>query len=176
MFSMKLLLTTALLIGIFAEECTIGDLGIEDFSDKVTVTNVSEEADAFVAVKFNHGQVTMYVEAGKARTAMALASTKYTVKVTEPISSSDYGYYRGRLLGLRDRLIQLTLAPAGATPDEVANAWTELSLVQTTLDQMKDSEKVQSCSGKLKTDVTSQVILKRAETSDGGALWVLDCG
>jgi len=175
MFSMKLLLTFSLLTGVVAEECTLGDLGVADFSDKVTVTNASEGADAFVAVKFNHGQITMYVPAGKSRTAIALASTKYTARITEPLSR-EHGAYRSRLLWLRDRLIELTMAPGSATPDEVADAWTELSLVQATLEQLEGEGKVQSCSGSLKTDVTSQVTVKRAETSDGGALWVLDCG
>ena len=36
---MKLLVTFMLLTGVFAEECSLGDFGVEDFSDKVVVTN-----------------------------------------------------------------------------------------------------------------------------------------
>jgi hypothetical protein len=174
MFSMKLLIAFTMLTGIAAEQCSLGDFGVEDFADKVTVTNTSDGADAFVAIKFNHGQVTMYVEAGKSRTAIALASTKYTAKVTEP-GNTDYGDYRNRLLELRNSLIGMTAYAGFASADQLLNAWNELSLVQAALAQMTDSTKVQSCSGTLKTDVTSQVTLEWAKTSDGAALWVLDC-
>ena len=175
MFSMKLLLTFSLLTGVVAEECTLGDLGVGDFSDTVTVSNVSESADAFVAVEFNHGQSTMYVRAGETGTAVGLAATRFTAKVTDP-SNGEYEGYRARLLELRDQLERMTMSPQGATVDDVASAYAELALVQSTLDQMKGSSKVQSCSGKIKTDVPSQVTLKWARTSDGAALWVLDCG
>ena len=174
MLSMKLLLSFMVLTGIVAEECSYGDLGIQDFSDQVIITNASDVADAFVTIKFNHGQVTAYVPAGRSRMAYALAATKYTAMVTEPISR-EHGFYKDRLLILRDGLVAMTLAPGSASPDEVADAWTELSQVQATLEQLEASG-IQSCSAKLQTDVNGQVTVKRAETSDGGALWVLDCG
>ena len=176
MLSMKLLIAFTMLTGIAAEQCSLGDFGVEDFADKVTVSNTSDGADAIVAIKFNHGQVTMSVAAGESRTAIALASTKYTAKVTEPQNAA-YGDYRARLVDLRDTLLQLTVpSPYVSSPEALINVWTELSQVQAALDQMPISAKVQSCSGKLKTGVTSQVTIKRVETSDGAALWVLDCG
>jgi len=174
MFSMKLLLAFSLLTGVFAQECSLADLGVEDFSDKVVVTNRSTAADAFVAVKFNHGQVTVYIPAGKSGTVIALASTDYTVKVTNP-GSGEYGTYRDNLLAARDWLLDVTIS-ANATDSAVAAAWTQLVFVQAALDQMTDSAKVQSCSGKLKTDVTSQATLERLKASDGTPFWALDCG
>ena len=174
MLSMKLLIALTMFTGIAAEQCSLGDFGVEDFADKITVTNTSDVADAFVAVKTNHGQVTVLVEAGGSRTVVALASTKYTAKVADP-SYAGYGDYRDRLLGLRDSLLKMTVAPGDASPDAIASAWTELSLVQAALVQITDSAKVQSCGGTLKTGVTSQVTVKRVNTSDSAALWALDC-
>lgn len=173
MFSMKLLLAFTLLTGIVAEECSLGDLGVEDFSDKVVVSNTSTDADAFVAIKSNHGQVTMYVKAGSTGTAIALASTDYTAKVTNP-GRGEYGTYKDNLLDARDALLDVTIA-AHATDKAVAAAWTQLVFVQAALDQMTDSDKVQSCSGKLKTDVPSQVTVKWLLAADGTPLWALDC-
>jgi len=171
MLSMKLLLTFSLLMGVFAKEC---GYGLEDFSNQVVVTNTSAVADAFVAVAFDHGQVTMYVEGGKSRTAIALAATEYTVKVTNP-GSGEYGTYRDQLLATRDWLLDVTIS-ASAPESAVAEAWTQLLSVQAALDQMTDSDKVQSCSGELGTGGTSQVTLQWLDTSDGTALWALDCG
>jgi hypothetical protein len=47
--------------------------------------------------------------------------------------------------------------------------------VQAALDQMQ-SDKVQSCSGTIKTGTDSHVTLSLAKASVGESLWILDCG
>jgi hypothetical protein len=173
MLSMKLLLAFGLLTGIFVDKCDLGDFNVEEFADKVTVTNISTGGDAFVAVKTNHAQANMELSAGKSGTAIFLAATKYTVKVVG--RGDDLDHYKNRLLELRSHLLDLTLS-SKASPDEVATAATELTLVQSALEQMIDSNVVQSCSGALVSGVTSQVTVKWTETTDGTGLWVLDCG
>jgi hypothetical protein len=173
MLSVKFLVVFSILTGIFAQECSLGDLGVADFADKVTVTNTSEKADAFVAVKFNHGQVTLYVAPGKSRTAIALAATNYTAKVTDP-GTGDYGTYRQTLLDLREQLLDISTSGM-ASPSVLIDVWAELTYVQAALDQMTGSDKVQSCSGKLKTDVTSQVTVEWHEPQEGQPIWVLSC-
>lgn len=150
------------------------DLVIEDFTDKVVVTNLSTAADALVVVKFNHGQASMHLAPGKSGTAAALASIDYTIKVTNP-GTGEGGTYRDTLVATRDWLLDFT-SSAYATGDAVVAAWTQLVFVQEALSQMTESDKVQSCSGKLKTDVTSQVTLQRLEAADGTPFWALDCG
>lgn len=174
MLALKLLLAVSVTSGLFADSCGLGDLGVEEFADKVTVTNIGSSADAIVAVKFNHGQVSMAIEAGKSRTAIALAATKYTVKVVGR-GDRDWVTYKDTLLRLRERLQELTLS-SKASPDQVVDAATELTLVQSALEQMNGSEILQSCSGKLVSGVTSQVTVNWTETTDGAGLWVLDCG
>jgi hypothetical protein len=171
---MKLLTTLLVLTGIFAEECSLGDLGVADFSDKVVVTNVSTVAGAFVAIKSNHGQATMYLDAGKSGTATLLAATDYTAKVTNP-GAQEYGTYRDSLMATRDWLLDVT-SSAHASDSAVAEAWTQLVFVQEALSQMTESDKVQSCSGKLETGVTSQVTLQWLKAADGTPFWALDCG
>ena len=169
----KFLVVFTLLTGIFAQECSMGDLGVADFADKVTVTNTSEVAGAFVAVKFNHSQVTMYVEAGTSRTAIGLASTKYTAKVTNP-GTGDYGTYRTTLLDLREQLLDISTS-GQASPSVLIDVWTELTYVQAALDQMTGSDTIQSCGGKLKTDVAGQVTVEWHEPQEGQPIWVLSC-
>lgn len=173
MLSMKLLLAVSVMTGIFVAGCDLG-FGLEEFADKVTVSNIGSTADAFVAVKFDHGQVSMGIEAGKSRTAIALASTKYIVKVVGR-GDRDWVTYKDTLLRLRDQLQDLTLS-SKASQDQVANAVMELTLVQSALEQMNGSTVLQSCSGALVSGVTSQVTVKWTETTDGTGLWVLDCG
>jgi len=174
MLPFKFLLVFGLLTGLVAEKCSLGDLGVADFSDQVTVTNASAVADVFVGVEFNHGQVEMYLPAGKSGTAFALAATKYLVTVVGP-SDEHYESYIDRLLFLRDRLVEVTLS-SKVTPDQIASAATELTLVQSALEQMNGSATVQSCGGTLEAGVTSQVTVKLTETTNGTRLWVLDCG
>ena len=171
MIGSKLLLVFGLLSGVFAEQCDIGDFAIDDFSNHVVVTNISSTVDAFAAVKTNHGQVTMALEAGKSRTAIFLAATKYTVNVGGQ-GSSDWINYKDTLLRLRDQLQDLTLS-SKASPDQVANAATDLTLVQSALEQLHGSNVLQSCGGDLVSRVTSQVTVRYA---NGPGLWVLDCG
>jgi hypothetical protein len=76
---------------------------------------------------------------------------------------------------MRDRLLSLTQKPQNATPEAVMDAWTDLALVQAALDQMQ-SDKVQSCSGTIKTGTDSHVTLSLAKASVGESLWILDCG
>lgn len=174
MLSLKLLLAVSVMTGLFADECTLGDLGVEEFADKVTVSNIGSTGDAFVAVKFNHGQVSMAIEAGKSRTAIALAATRYTVKVVGR-GDRDWVTYKDTLLRLREQLQELTLSSTAA-PDQVMNAATELTLVLSALEQMNGSAILQSCSGALASGVTSQVTVRWTQTTDGAGLWVLDCG
>jgi hypothetical protein len=112
MFSMKLLLTFSLLTGIVAEECTV-DFDLEDFSDKITVTNTSE-SDAFVAVMTNHGQATIG-RGGKSRTATVLLPRNSPPRSAShsPTASTER---TGTSLFMRDRLLSLTQKPQNATP------------------------------------------------------------
>lgn len=174
MLALKLLLAVSVTSGLFADSCGLGDLGLAEFADKVTVTNIGSSADAFVSVKFNHGQVSMGIEAGKSGTAIALAATKYTVKVLGR-GDRDWVTYKDTLLRLREQLQELTLS-SKASPDQVVDAATELTLVQSALEQMNGSQILQSCSGALVSGVTSQVTVRWTETIDGAGLWVLDCG
>src|SRR3990172_6465572 len=104
MLSMKLLLAAIVMTGVLVAGCDLG-FGLAEFSDKVTVSNIGSTADAFVSVKFNHGQVSMGIEAGKSGTAIALAATKYTVNVVGR-GDSDWISYKDTLLRLREQLDQ----------------------------------------------------------------------
>jgi hypothetical protein len=176
MLSMKLLLAFGLLTGIFVDECNLGDFNIDEFADRITVTNLSSDADAFVGVKTNHGQVNMDILAGKSRTATAFASTTYTVKVVGHVNGdSDLDFYKDHLLTLRSQLQDLSMSST-ASPNVVAAAAYEVTLVQDALAQMYGSQSVQSCSGKLVYGKTSQVTVKWNATTDDVGFWVLDCG
>ncbi len=172
MLSMKLLLAFGLVTGIFVDKCDLNAADFQEFADKVTVTNLSSDAEAYVAVKTRHGQVTMGLPAGKSGTAALLAATTYSVKV---VGHSEWGTYKYHLQGLRSQLEDITLS-SKSTPDEIATAAADLSLVQAALEQMVGSDKVQSCGGKLVSGVTSQVTVKWTVTADGTPFWVLDCG
>ena len=171
MFSVKLLMVFSLLTGIFAEQCTIADFGVEDVSDKVTVTNASTVAWATVALRFNHGHVAMEVAPGESRTAIALAATKYTATVTGTDDPQNVGY-RDRLLDLRDELLEIL--SSGANLDRLTNAATELTLVQSALEQLSEDSEGQSCGGTLKTGEVSHVTVNQSDAS-GMTVWVLDC-
>ena len=171
MFSVKLLMVFGLLTGIFAEQCTIADFGVEDVSDKVTVTNASSVAWATVALQFNHGQVSMEIAPGESRTAIALAATKYTATVTGADDRQNVSY-RDRLLDLRDELLEIL--SSGASLDRLTNAATDLTLVQSALEQLSQSSEDQSCGGTLKTGEVSHVTINQSDTA-GVTVWVLDC-
>jgi hypothetical protein len=173
MLTMKLLMAFAVLTGIFVDQCDLKDIGLTDFADKVTVTNLSVDSEGWVAVKSNHGQVSMILGAGKSRTVALLAATKYSVVVVGHDADS-LGRYTDRLFALRDRLESLTLS-SKASPDEVLNAAAELALLQGSLAQLASGDG-QSCSGKLVSDMTSQATIKLNESTDGTSFWVLDCG
>src|SRR6266545_291813 len=114
MFSMKLLLAFSVLTGIVAEECT-ADLGLDDFTDKVVVTNTGGAdggTDAFVAVGFEHGRVTLVVPPGKTRTAVGIASTQYTV-IVGAAKSPSRETHRRQLLDMRDQLMDLSVSGYG---------------------------------------------------------------
>ena len=176
MLSMKLLLAFGVMTGIVAQQCEMGDLGVADFSDKITVTNLSSGADAFVGVKTNHGQVNFGISAGKSRTAIALAANTYTVKVVGHTSVDvDLDYYKTQLQSLRSMLQDLTL-DSSAPPDQIVLALQQLAQVQSALEQMNGSTTVQSCGGTLVSGVTTQVTVKWTEGVDGTGFWVLDCG
>jgi hypothetical protein len=173
MFSMKLLLTFSLLTGIVAEECT-ADLGIDDFTDRVVVTNAPGGVDAAVTVAFDHGKVSMIVPPGKSRTATGLAATRYTVTVIGS-DLSDRVSYRKRLIDLRDELFDLSVS-AYVGPDQILTVWAEIANVQAALDQMKTSADAQSCASKLTSGEPSQVALEWRDAIVGEHIWVLDCG
>lgn len=172
MLSTKLLLVFSVLVGIFADQCDLKDIGMTDFADKVTVTNLSDQAEAFVRVSANHGGRTIVIEAGESRSVLFLAATKYTVTVA---GRSDYGSYKDQLMFLRSELLDITLS-SKATPDDIATAASELVHVQGALEQMVGSDRLQSCGGKLVTDATSHATVKLTELSDGSKVWALDCG
>jgi len=175
MFSMKLLLTFSLLTGIVAEECT-ADLGIDDFTDKVTVTNTGGAdggVNAIVNVRFDHGRVSLTIPPGKSRTAVGIASTKYTVMVAAPSAPSRESYHR-RLLGLRDDLQELSIS-GYVGPNSLVHLFTELSDVQVALDQLGLSGDFQACSGKI-GGAASNVTLQWKKPLAEDGLWVLDCG
>jgi hypothetical protein len=174
-FSMKLLTTFMLLTGIFAQECSLGDLGLEDFADKVVVTNVSTDAGAEVVIKFNHGQLSMHLDPGTSGMAILFASTDYTATVTNP-RTGDYTTYRDTLVATRDWLRDLSTSAYVSSDSDVITVWTQLVFVQEALSQMTESDDVQSCGGKLKTDVTSLVTLQWLKAADGTEFWALDCG
>jgi hypothetical protein len=176
MFSMKLLLAFGVATGIVAQQCDVGDLGVADFSNRITVTNLSSGADAFVGVKTNHGQINYGISAGKSRTAIALAATRYTVKVVGHTKMDvDLDYYKTQLESLRSMLQDLTL-DSSAPPDQILLAAEQLAQVQSALEQMNGSTTVQSCGGKLVIGETTQVTVKWTEGVDGTGFWVLDCG
>lgn len=176
MLSTKLLLAFGLLTAIVAQQCNMGDLGITDFSDKITVTNLSSGADAFVGVKTNHGQINFGISAGKARTAVALAATTYTVKVVGHTKVDvDLDAYKSQLQSLRSLLQDLTL-DSSAPPDQILLALEQLAQVQSALEQLNGSTTVQSCSGRLVSGVTAQVTVTWTEGVDGTGFWVLACG
>jgi hypothetical protein len=62
-----------------------------------------------------------------------------------------------------------------ASPSVLIDVWAELTYVQAALDQMIGSDRIQSCSGKLKADVTSQVTVEWHEPQEGQPIWVLSC-
>jgi hypothetical protein len=172
LLSTKLLLAFAILTGIFVEQCDIKDLGIADFADKVTVTNLNAEGEGWVAVKTNHGRISMILPAGKSRTVAALAATTYSIVVVGHDNESLIRY-ENRLRDLRDRLVALTLS-ASDDPTEVLDAAAELAQVESSLAQIGAGG--QSCSGKLVSDVTAQATIKLNTSADGTSFWVLDCG
>jgi hypothetical protein len=173
MWTMKLLVAFAVLTGIFVDQCDLKDIGLTDFADKVTVTNLSVDSEGWVAVKSNHGQVSMILRAGQSRTVALLAATKYSVVVVGHDADS-LRRYTDRLFALRDRLQALTLS-SKASPDEVVDAAAELVLLQGSLAQLSSGDG-QSCSGKLVADVTSQATIKLNESADGTPFWVIACG
>lgn len=175
MLSMKLLLTFSLLTGIVAEECTT-DLGIDDFTDKVLVTNATAAetaVDAIVNVRFDRGRVSLTIPPGKTRTAVGIASTRYTVMVAAPSAPSRETYLR-RLLGLRDDLQELSLS-GYIGPNSLVQLFTELSDVQAALDQLSLSGDFQSCTGTIDA-APSKVTLQWKKPLDDVGIWVLDCG
>lgn len=172
MVPMKLLLAFSVLVGIFAEQCDMKDLGVADFADKIIVTNQSIEGEAWVRIETSHGKVTVVVPEGKSRTVSVLAATKYTATVTGFDDDSLFRY-ETRLRELRDRLETLTLA-GDAAPNDLLGTALELSQVQAALSQIGAGG--QSCGAKIVTDVTSHVTVKFNEMDGQAGYWSLDCG
>jgi len=170
---MKLLVVVSVLIGIFAEQCDIGDLDIAEVADKVVVTNVGSAGTAPVIVKFNHNEVSWRLPPGTSRTASGLAATKYTVSVLIP-AIGFYVTYEDQLRRAREDLVALTLDPK-ADPDKVFDAAAQLPLLVQALQQLGNDKVLQSCSAPLKSGVDGQVTVEAKKLADGTALWALDC-
>ncbi len=171
MFSMKLLIAFAVLTGLAAEECSLGDYTIQELSSTVQVTNASPDASATVTLTFDHGRVSKTLAPGQSETALALASVDYTATVTGPEDAGNVSY-RTQLMDLRDQLLEVMSSAAGV--DRIAIVATNLGLVQSALEQLNRSAKNQSCGGLLKASATNQVRVN--QTAVGGLpIWVLDC-
>ncbi len=172
MWTMKLLVAFAVVTGIFVEQCDLKDIGVMDFADKVRITNLSVDSEGWVAVKSNHGQISMILPAGKSRTVALLAATTYSIIVVGHDDDSLHRYTE-QLYDLRDRLQELTITPE-ASPDSILSAAADLALLETSLGQIGQGG--QSCGGKLVSDVTVQATMKLVESDGGTSFWVLDCG
>jgi hypothetical protein len=171
MLSTKALLVFAVLVGIFADKCDLGNLGLQDFANGVRVTNQSDQADAFVRVTFNHGGRVIGLEAGKSATVYSFAATKYTITVS---GQTDAGptYYKQSLLDLREELVKAMTFDIGSSDlDKVTG---ELLTVQDALAQL-DSSSTQTCSAKTADEGMNQASVKLATLSDGSKVWTLDC-
>lgn len=174
MTGLKFLLVFGLLNGLIFEKCDLGELDIEEFADKVTVTNVSTGWPATVLVEFDHSRVGWRVPGGQSRTASGLLATTWSVNVIAP-ASSRWQSYRERLQQARDELVALTLDPL-SEGDQVTDAAAGLLTVVGALEQLGDSDFVQSCAGKIEPGVEVHVTIDSTKASDGTRLWVLDCG
>lgn len=171
MLPMKALLVFSVLVGIFADKCDLGDLGLQDFANGVRVTNQSDQADAFVNVTFNHGSRTIGLEAGKAATVYSFAATKYTITVVGH-GDQDLISYKQSLLDLREELVKgITYDLGSSDVDKVTD---ELLLVQSALEQLT-SKSTQACSAKTVDQGMNQASVKLNTLSDGTMVWSLDC-
>jgi len=168
---MKALLVFAVLVGIFADKCDLGDFALQDFANGVKVTNASDQADAFVRVSFNHGTRTIGLEAGKSATVYSFAATKYTVTVSGH-GDQDLISYKEQLLLLREDLLKALTYDIGFS--DVDKVTDELLLVQAALEQLTTS-KQQSCGAKTVDEGVNHATVRLNELSDGSKVWALDC-
>lgn len=161
----------SLTIGVLAQSCDLGDFTIDDFRDKIVVTNASAGQKGYVFVATDHGSFEFYLKPGGQVTVVSLAATDYTVQVED----GDAGVaidYQENLIDLRDRLQQISLTPEAPGAD-VAGALTELYLVQKALTQMDAG--YQTCKGKIKSGVDNNVTINWTDAG-GTGVWVLSCG
>lgn len=168
----KALIVFTLLTGIFAEQCDLKDLEIAEFSEHVTVTNVSPGTTALVWVKFNHGRTMFNIPGGTSRTAKGLLATQYDVYVLAP-DAFGATLYRERLKEARDRLVMLSL-DTDRPPEQVAAIAESLLTVVSALDQLSPDERTQTCSGKIEAGVDVHVTVEARDEAE--ELWVLSCG
>ena len=173
MIGSNALVVFGLLLGVFVEQCDIGDFAIDDFSNNVVVTNASKSEDAFVSAASSQGEAQFYLRAGASKTFTTLAATEYSITVSVSNSPSMISY-RDSLWQLRDWLLDLSLN-SSAPPDVLAEVLTQLFLVQSAVQQLK-SDDAQSCGHKIGEGVDSRATMTWTGASNGSGLWVLDCG
>jgi hypothetical protein len=168
-----LLLALGLGIGVMAQSCDVGGFTIDDVSDHVTVTNASSGQSALVLVSTSLNRGQLVLTPGQSRSFTVLAATKYAVEVA-PLSAPSGTSYAASLIELKARLEDLAKSP-GAGPADIANAVTDLWLVDAALKQMNPIG-MQSCSHSLTSGVDGQATLSWTEATGGIGLWVLNCG
>jgi hypothetical protein len=174
MTGFKLLLVFSLLSGVFAEQCDITAEDIESFAEKVTVTNASDGRTATVLVTFDHSRTGWRIPGGQSNTVSGLLATTYSISVAAP-ESSRWVSYREQLVQARDELVALSLTP-DASGANVIEAAAGLGDVVGALDQLGDTDFLQSCSGKFEPGVEIHATVTSTNATDGTRLWVLDCG
>jgi hypothetical protein len=170
-------LAVGLTIGLAAQSCDVGGTGftIDDLRDQITVTNASTDQDAHVFISTSHGERDFHVAPGGSQTVYALAARKYTLEVYAPDDPSG-ATYKQALLDLRDKLVTLSLHPENPSAD-AGGALVELSVVESALEQMHGAQTFQSCSGPIKTGVTSQATMTWSTSGlTGAGIWALSCG
>jgi len=166
-----ILVALSLTIGVLAQSCDLAGFTIDDFRDKIVVTNASASQKAYVFAVTDHGSFEFYLKPGGHATVLTLAATDYKVQVGSADLGSAEGY-QASLVELRDRLQEISLTPEAPGAD-VAGALTELYLVQEALTQMDAG--YQTCKGKIKSGVDNNVTINWTDAG-GTGVWVLACG
>lgn len=161
----------SLSIGVLAQSCDVGGFSMDDFRDRIIVTNAASGHRASAFVKTDYGNFEFEIRPGGQAGVVTIAATDYSVQVED----ADFGAaadYRASLVQLRDRLQEITLSPE-ASGAEVSSALTDLYLVQKALRQMTAGG--QTCTGKIKTGVDNNVTINWTDAT-GTGVWVLSCG
>jgi hypothetical protein len=174
MTGFKLLVVFSLLGGVFADQCDIGDFSIDDFSNHVVLTNASESQDALLTVTFDHGGADFFLKAGASKTFRTIGTTQYGITVSVPFSPIG-ATYQERLRDLRDVLQDMSLDPR-APADAVADALTQIFLIESALQQLDKDGDAQSCGHAIGEGVDSHATITWSGSVGTSGLWVLDCG